>query len=97
MAVHIYDVPDGDTITTCLTATANGQVLPVHEARVSAVPFNRRWPGHQRTIDQTEVAYFAALEADEPVELCITADAAIESVTVRPLSKEVQATVSGNK
>ena len=96
MAINIYDVPDGELISEAFAVSANGQVLPVHEARVSAVPINRRWPGHQRTIDQTELAYFAGLEADESVEIRITTEEPFENVTIRPLSRNIDATINGN-
>ena len=96
MAINTYDVPDGEMKSEAFAGSANGQVLPVHEARVSAVAFNRRWPGHQRTIDQSELAYFASFETDESVEVKITASEPFKTVTIRPLSRNIDATISGS-
>lgn len=51
-----------------------------------AVPYNRRWPGHQRTMDQSEMISFLSFAMDEPVEIEIEVEEAFEQVIVRPLS-----------
>ena len=55
-------------------------------ARVSAFPFNRRWPGHQRQLDQTEIIQFLSLETDEPLSFEITPAFQFENVKIRPKS-----------
>ena len=42
----------------------NGQPCAVRACRVSAMPFNRIWPGHQRPLDQTELASYISFESD---------------------------------
>ena len=96
MSIRIYSVPQGETITNDFLVSANGQAVPVHTAWVSAVPFNRRWPGHQRSADQGELAYFAAFEKDGPVEVQITPKKQFQSVIVRPLSKSITPRIEGN-
>lgn len=54
------------------SVTLNGQPVDVLAARVSAMPFNRPWPGHQRPLDQTEIAGFVCCESDGPLEVCVT-------------------------
>lgn len=51
----------------------NACEVPVHEARVSAIPFNCVWPGHQRPVEQTEIAAYATFDADfrQPVTLTL--------------------------
>ena len=49
----------------------NGEQAALNTARVSAYPFNRRWPGHQRQIEQTELVNFLSMESDEEIELKI--------------------------
>lgn len=81
-------------LSTHFAVKVDGHPIPVHQARVSAVPFNRVWPGHQRPIDQTELASFVSFDADfsRPVTLHITilpghpraADFSAASVTLRP-------------
>ena len=43
----------------------NGETVETNTARVSKIPFNRRWPGHQRSKDQTELISFVSCETDE--------------------------------
>jgi len=73
-----------------------GQTVPVLPCRVSAVPFNRRWPGHQRQIEQSEIAYFASFEMTGPVTVQVRPNRPIENVVVRPLSRNVQPQVDGD-
>ena len=60
MSVRIYELPQGE-VPAPISITAGGLPLPVSRCYVSAYPYNRRWPGHQRTTDQREVAYFVRL------------------------------------
>ena len=69
MSVRIYPVT-----RTCLacddyTVIINGEKLDLDTARVSAYPFNRRWPGHQRQIEQTELVNFLSLAVDGQIEV----------------------------
>ncbi len=95
MTLHIYDTAD-PARSECWSAEADGRTLPVHFARVSAVPFNRRWPGHQRTLDQTEEAAFIRFAADGPVELRLTPHRRFREIVVRPLSRTVVPVVAGD-
>lgn len=92
MAVKIYPLPQGEAAAP-ISVTANGQPLPVSLCHVSAYPFNRRWPGHQRTTDQREVAYFARLAGDGPITFRYTPGRAFSACVVRPLSAKVTPTV----
>jgi hypothetical protein len=96
MSVNIYDVPQGEKISKDFSLLVNGQAVPVHEAHVSAVPFNRRWPGNQRPFEQSELAYFAAFETDESVEIKITPEKPFHNVVIRPLSKNITPQFDGN-
>ena len=78
------------------TVYMDGTLQTVHACRVSAVPFNRSWPGHQRTLDQTETAYFVNCEmpdAAKPVTFEIACSRNLNEVIVRPaeLGIEVKA------
>ena len=75
----------------------NRKPLPVHQARVSAYPVNQVWPGYQRPLEQTEIASFASFDADGTVDVEVESDVKIETVTVRPLSKNIKPEVAGNK
>ena len=52
---EVYSVPEGERIYGGYAVTVDGAAAPVSEVRCSAIPFNRRWPGHQRQIEQTEL------------------------------------------
>lgn len=75
---------------------ANGQEVPCMTARVSAMPFNRGWPGHERSIKQSELASFVVFDMDEAVELEIEVPHPFSDVVLRPLSKQISTVVSGN-
>ena len=68
------------------TVKVNGEIVALDTARVSAVPFNRRWPGHQRPIDQSEIIQFLSLATDEALTFEITPNMPFESVKIRPKS-----------
>ncbi len=91
-SVRIYPLPQGEAAADVLI-TAGGRPLPVSKCYVSAYPYNRRWPGHQRTTDQREVAYFARLAGEGPITFRYTPNRAFSVCTVRPLSARVVPTV----
>lgn len=93
MSVHIYPVPAGEVISHDLAVSADGINVPVHEMYVSAYPFNRRWPGHQRSEDQRELAYFVSFDMDAPVRIVIRPNRAFQAVVVRPASKKIMPSV----
>jgi len=66
----------------------NGQSIPVYPVRVSAAPINHIWPGWQRSINQSEEAWFADFDLPSdgcPAEVRIRLlQPAIEDVELRP-------------
>ncbi|MBR5867821.1 MAG: hypothetical protein IKZ21_00125, partial [Clostridia bacterium] len=94
MSFHLYPVTP--TALSCgdYTVTVNGIPAPTDTARVSRVPFNRRWPGHQRSIDQTELVNFLSLAADEPLTFEITLPEPTDSVVIRPASLGITPTLT---
>lgn len=77
------------------TVRVNGAEVQAEPIRVSAMPFNRTWPGKQRDIAQSEVAYMVRVFEASPVNVEIVPSKAFERVDIRPLSKRVQAEVKG--
>ncbi len=77
----------------------NGVKAEVHCSRESAVPFNRIWPGKQRSLDQTELSGVVNFCADEKVEVSveISRDWEFDKAVIRPLSKNSAAAVEGKK
>ncbi len=71
--------------------------LTVHTARVSAVPYNTVWRGRQRTLDQTEEAYFVYFDMDAPTTLTVNVEECdIDKVDIRPLQYDIQCKREGN-
>ena len=77
--------------------TVNGEACPVRFCRVSAIPFNRPWPGAQRPYDQSEEAGFIHFRSDESVRLCVTCERDFKQAVVRPLSADVTPQIEGNE
>ena len=82
--------PVEDEISKDYIIKGNGICMDAYQARVSAMPFNRIWPGHQRPLDQTEIANVLSFEADASVELEVEAAWDFEEAIVRPRSKNVK-------
>ena len=95
--MKIANVPANEILMDRFTVTMNGEKVPVSAARVSAVIYNTEWPGHQRPMDQTEIAGFVRCESEDPVEVCVTVEGPIEEVCIRPLSKKIAAAQNGNE
>lgn len=86
MSFRIYPVTPHDVAHDGYAVKINGQPVSLDAARVSACPYNRRWPGHQRSLDQTECVNFLSLETDEPLRFEIAPKEASEAVVIRPHS-----------
>ncbi len=71
------------------TVTVNGQSCAVRACTVSAMPFNRPWPGKQRSVDQTEQAAYMSFSADEAVTLEVKCTRPFQSAAIRPLMWEI--------
>ena len=66
-----------------------GRALKVERGRVSAVPFNRVWPGCQRSMDQTRLSTFVGFDVPAgggTLEVDFGANAP-ESARIRPFSR----------
>ena len=93
----IYPAPDGIEASKDYTVKINNQPLFVYQARVSAAPINQIWPGYQRPLEQTETASFCYFDTNRMVDVEIESKKTIEKVTVRPVSKNIQPEIMGNK
>jgi hypothetical protein len=92
VSMRIYQLPQGEAPAP-ISLTAGGRLLPVSRCYVSAYPYNRRWPGHQRTTDQREEAYFARLSGEGPITFRYTPARGFSVCTIRPQSAKVTPTV----
>lgn len=66
-----------------------GKSLQVEPARISAVPFNRVWPGYQRSLDQTRMSAFVGFDVPQGGgELAVRfAGKMPDAAVVRPYSR----------
>ena len=90
LLADVYPVPAGERLYGGYVVTVDGREAPVSAARCSAIPFNRRWPGHQRDVAQTELAGFVRFAFSRRTVVEVTPDHDFEKVVVRPLSKKVR-------
>lgn len=67
----------------------NGKASPLEPTRVSAIPFNRTWPGKQRELEQSKLSYILRVFEENPITVEISTAIAFDRVTVRPLSRNV--------
>lgn len=79
------------------SAKVNGKEIKLEEVRVSAMPFNRTWPGKQRDISQSETAYVLHIESEHNANISVTSTASLISAKVRPKSKDVSTNICENK
>ena len=86
MSYRVYPVTPTEPICSDFRVTVNGKEVSLNTARVSALPFNRRWPGHQRQIEQSEVIQFLSMATNEPLEFEITPRLPFEEAKIRPHS-----------
>ena len=94
MAYNIYNITKTNLNTEDYVVKINGNLVGLDTARVSAMPFNRRWPGHQRGLEQTELINFLSLETDEPLHFEIKPNKPFENVIIRPLSLGIEPQIS---
>lgn len=95
--LSIPAMPEDEKTFGRYTVTLNGQPAPVWQARVSAMPYNTPWPGHQRPLAQTELAGFCLFRGDEPVEVRVTVEQPFQNVRIRPLSAGILPEINGRE
>ena len=71
-----------------VAATWNGQTVKEEPCRVSAVPFNRVWPGYQRSLDQTKMASFVSFDVDRPGDFSYKLPQGAKDVRIRPFRRD---------
>jgi hypothetical protein len=87
--IRITPAPQGEELFDGCRLSAEGRPVPVHAARVSAMPINTVWPGVQRPLWQTETAGFASIGSDGPATFQADFDRDVGELLVRPLSRNV--------
>jgi len=94
MSYNVYPVTKTDIVCNDYRVKINDKEIELNTARVSAVPFNRRWPGHQRQKNQTELINFVSLATDEALEFEITPSKPFKKVEIRPASLNIKPTIT---
>lgn len=89
-------IPAGEPVYTACRVTLDAQDAPCYSARVSAIPFNCVWPGHQRPKEQTELAPFLSFSMSAPVDVTVYASETAKDAVVRPLGKAVVPQIKEN-
>lgn len=74
----------------------DGKEYKARNCRVSKIPFNRPWPGHQRDFSQSEDAAFISVYGEAPLTLTVSLKGGFSAPLVRPLSKNVPFEKSGD-
>ena len=97
MAINIYPVIKPKVRCEDYKVKVNGQEVALDTARVSAVPFNRRWPGHQRGKEQTELINFLSLSSNEALTFEISPKIPFDEVKVRPQSLGITPEIKNGK
>ena len=92
--INITNIPSKEDVSNHFDITLNGKKAEAMYTRVSAFPFNRDWPGHQRPINQSELASMLSFSADEEVVLRVKPKKSFKEVVVRPLSEKITPSVS---
>ncbi len=93
---NVYSVPLSEPRFDDYSVTVNGIAVPVLGCSVSAIPYNRRWPGHQRATDQTEPAFFVRFAAEKDATVSVTVKKDFKRLEIRPLDLGVKYQRNGN-
>lgn len=89
MSYRLYPVNGKKFVCEDYRVRIDGQEAPFDAARVSAYPMNRRWPGCQRQIEQSELINFLSFAMDGPVTLEIFPPEPFETVMLRPQNARI--------
>ncbi len=71
------------------TVTVNGIDVPVYTCRISKIPFNRTWPGYQRSASQSMLVSFVSLQSDEALDIKVQPLFDYEKIMIKPYSKNI--------
>ena len=78
-----------DDMSNDFDILVNGKNINATSVRVSAMPFNRYWPGQQRPLNQTEKASYIYISSNEfPLEFTLTPKKEFKEETKRAETEE---------
>lgn len=96
--ITFVEYPIASEISDSYEITVNGKRAHAVKTRVSAMPFNRLWPGKQRSLEQTEFVSYISISTDEQIlDFTITPAVAFKEAVIRPLSSGVIAQIKDGK
>ena len=97
--ITFSQVPQAQNRSEDYCVSVNGTAVPVYTCRISAVPFNTVWPGHQRPLDQAEEVCYINLVGDGEANLQITpkTKGTEGRIMLKPYSKNICPTVREGK
>lgn len=96
MSFRVYPVAQTQDVCGDYAVYLDGERVALNTARVSADPINRRWPGHQRQIEQTELVNFLSMTVTGKVHCRVILPEPSEKVFVRPTSAGIVPTVNAD-
>ena len=94
----LFSHPMENELCSRYAVSVNGKKIPAITTRVSAMPFNRFWPGKQRPLEQTEKAAYVFISTDEE-QLDFTVSVAVDfkEAVVRPLTAGIKPSTSSRQ
>ncbi len=96
--MKIYNFPkEYEKKSSEYRVSCGGNEIEVYSCNVSAVPFNRVWPGYQRPENQTENTSYIMLSTDSAITLEIEPKRGFKSVKIRPLSRKIELKTESGK
>ena len=82
-----HEIPQNEPVSNDFDITINGKPCESYRARVSAIKKNEPWPGHQRPIEESEMASFISVSTDEQLEFNVVAHNSFQEAIIRPTRK----------
>lgn len=67
----------------------NGVEAKVYTCRISKYPYNRTWPGFQRSIDQTETASFVNIVCNDEIDIRVDVTDRFAKAIIKPYSSGI--------
>ena len=70
--LRVFPVPTGESVSDDYEVRLNGILVNCYRCRVSAMSFNRPWPGHERPLNQTELSTFVSCKPPTLVPIILS-------------------------
>lgn len=85
----LLPLPQGEKSFEGYRVWVNSTEASLYSVRVSALPFNRVWPGHQRDVSQSEEAALLSFDMESPVEITVALEKEVKTAVLRPLNAKI--------